>query len=178
MNKIYLASVLALMMIGCQPRTASSETDGTIPESQTNNQDSEMEEVRNAIVKTLDAMSVMAREKNMQGVAVASVLPKSSEVDWLGEMKVVDTPYNPDGGDKGWNLVAIAWSKAGEVIASCADSGNPDRKCMTGELNYTGGAYGESENYKYAFAFSGGLSEDDYAVAQYGIEYLKSLLKE
>ena len=45
-------------------------------------------------------------------------------------------------------------------------------------MNFTGGAYGESENYKYAFAFSGGLSEDDYEVAQYGIEYIKSLLKE
>ena len=178
MNKVYLIAMLALMLTGCQPNTTSSETEGKVLDLQMNNNDNEMEEVRNAIVKALDAMAVKAREKNMQGVAVASVLPKTSEVDWQGEMKVVDTPYNPDGGDKGWNLVAIAWSKAGEVIATCADSGNPDRKCMIGELNFTGGAYGESENYKYAFAFSGGLSEDDYEVAQYGIEYIKSLLKE
>ena len=50
------------------------------------------------------------------------------------------------------------------------------RLCMTGELNYTGGAYGETEHYKFAFAFSGGLSEDDLAVAKFGISYLKSLL--
>ncbi len=137
-----------------------------------------MEELRNAIVETLDKMAEKARSMNMQGVAVASVLPKTSDVDWMGEMKVVDTPYNAEGGDKGWNLVAIAWSKAGEVIASGADSGNPDRKCMTGELNYTGGAYDETADYKFAFAFSGGLSEDDLAVARYGIEYLKSLLKQ
>ena len=178
MSKVYLIAMLALMLTGCQLNTTSSETEGKVLDLQMNNNDNEMEEVRNAIVKALDAMAVKAREKNMQGVAVASVLPKTSEVDWQGEMKVVDTPYNPDGGDKGWNLVAIAWSKAGEVIASGADSGDPDRKCMTGELNYTGGAYGESENYKFAFAFSGGLSEDDLEVAKFGISYLKAKLGE
>lgn len=121
-------------------------------------------------------MDKKARSMNMQGVAVASILPRTSEVDWIGEMKVVDTPYNPDGGDKGWNLVAIAWSKAGEVIASGADSGNPDRKCMMGEFNFVGGAYGESADYKYAFAFSGGLSEDDLEVAKHGICCMKKLL--
>lgn len=50
--------------------------------------------------------------------------------------------------------------------------------CMTGELNYTGGAYDETKNYKFAFAFSGGLSEDDLEVAKFGISYLKSLLGE
>ena len=137
-----------------------------------------MKDLRNAITETLEKMAQKARSINMQGVAVASILPKETEVDWIGEMKVVDTPYNPEGGDKGWNLVAIAWSKAGEVIASGADSGNPDRKCMTGELNYTGGAYDETANFKFAFSFSGGLSEDDLAVAKYGISYLKSLLGE
>lgn len=145
---------------------------------QTINKENDMNNLRNAITETLEEMAKKAKSMNMQGVAVASVLSKETEVDWIGEMKVVDTPYNPDGGDKGWNLVAIAWSKAGEVIASGADSGNPERKCMTGELNYTGGAYDESTNYKYAFAFSGGLSEDDYAVAKFGISYLKALLGE
>lgn len=137
-----------------------------------------MNNLRNALVETLEAMAEKARSMNMHGVGVASVLPKESKIDWIGEMKVVDTPYNADGGDKGWNLVAIAWSKAGEVIASGADSGNPERKCMTGELNFTGGAYDESENYKFAFAFSGGLSEDDLEVAKYGISYMRSLLRE
>lgn len=138
----------------------------------------DMQNLRNAITETLEEMAKKAKSMNMQGVAVASVLSKDSDVDWIGEMKIVDTPYNVEGGDKGWNLVAIAWSKAGEVIASEADSGNPERKCMTGELNYTGGAYCETENYKFAFAFSGGVAEDDLAVAKFGIDYLKSLLNE
>ena len=137
-----------------------------------------MDKLRSVIIETLDLMAAKAKSMDMQGVAVASVLPKTSEVDWIGEMKVVEVPYKPEGGDKGWNLVAIAWSKAGEVIATCADSGNPERNCMMGELNFVGGAYGESEHFKYAFAFSGGTSEDDLLVAQYGIENIKKLLNE
>ena len=157
---------------------AITEFKDNITNTQTINKKYDMKDLRNAITETLEKMAQKARSMNMQGVAVASILPKETEVDWIGEMKVVDTPYNPEGGDKGWTLVAIAWSKAGEVIASGADSGNPDRKCMTGELNYTGGAYDETANFKFAFAFSGGLSEDDLAVAKYGISYLKSLLGE
>lgn len=134
-----------------------------------------MDKLREALVETCEVMAKKAKSMNMQGVAVASVLPKETQVDWVGEMKVVDTPYNLESG-KGWNLVAIAWSKAGEVIASGANSGNPERKCLMGELNFVGGAYDETEHYKFAFAFSGGLSEDDLLVAQYGIDHLKALL--
>ena len=136
-----------------------------------------MDKLREALIEACNVMDQKARSMKMHGVAVASVLSKDSDVDWIGEMKVVETPYNLDD-DKGWNLVAIAWSKAGEVIASCADSGNPDHKCLIGELNFVGGAYGESAHYKYAFAFSGGLSEDDLLVAQCGIECMKSQLGE
>lgn len=97
-------------------------------------------------------------------------LDKQSEVDWIGEMKVVETPYNLK---EGWNLVAIAWSKAGEVIASSANSGNPDRKKIMGELGFVGGAYEECEEYKLAFAFSGVTSEEDLEIAEYGIAEFK-----
>lgn len=137
-----------------------------------------MEKIKKALMDASDAMVAKAKSMNMKGVAVASVLSKQSQADWLSEMRVVETTYNIDESGNGWNLVAIAWSKAGEVMVSGADSGNPERKCMVGELNYTGGAYDESENYKYAFAFSGGISEDDYMVAKHGINHLKTLLGE
>lgn len=170
--------IAVFSLFSCQPATSTSDNTNNEESKQTINKENNMNNLRNAVTETLEEMAKKARSMNMQGVAVASVLPKDSEVDWIGEMKVVNTPYNAEGGDKGWNLVAIAWSKAGEVIASGADSGDPDRKCMTGELNYTGGAYGESENYKFAFAFSGGLSEDDLEVAKFGISYLKAKLGE
>jgi hypothetical protein len=86
---------------------------------------------RDFLVKALDDMEAKALEMKIQGVGVACFLDKSSEIDWIGEMKVVETPYNLK---EGWNLVAIAWSKAGEVIASSANSGNPDRKKNHGRI--------------------------------------------
>lgn len=136
-----------------------------------------MDKIRTALVEACNEMDRKARAMDMKGVAVAAVLPKNSQVDWIGEMKVVDKTYNIDDSGKGWNLVAIAWSKAGEVLVSGANSGNPERTCMVGELNFVGGAYDENEDYKFAFAFSGGISEDDLIVAQHGIDCLKSLLK-
>ncbi|MBQ3027475.1 MAG: hypothetical protein IJD26_00215, partial [Lachnospiraceae bacterium] len=127
-------------------------------------------EARDLLVRVLDDMEKKALEMKIQGVGVACFLDKSSKVDWIGEMKVVETPYNLK---EGWNLVAIAWSKAGEVIASCANSGDPDRKKIMGELGFTGGAYAECDEYKLAFAFSGATSEEDLEVAEYGISKFK-----
>ena len=129
---------------------------------------------RELLVKALDDMEAKALEMKMQGVGVACFLDKNSEVDWIGEMKVVETPYNLK---EGWNLVAIAWSKAGEVIVSCANSGNPERKKIMGELGFVGGAYAEGDGYKLAFAFSGATSEEDLEVAEYGIAKFKEYAK-
>lgn len=126
---------------------------------------------RDILVKALDDMEQKALQMKVQGVGVACFLDTAqSEVDWIGEMKVVESPYNLK---EGWNLVAIAWSKAGEVIASNADSGNPDREKIMGELGFVGGAYEESDGYKLAFAFSGATSEEDLELAQYGIKRFK-----
>ena len=168
------------MFTSCGKSAEQSSSETSVGASDTictkNNNSTEMDKLREALVVACSEMEKKARSMNMQGVAVASILAKNTEVDWIGEMKVVDTPYNTDS-DKGWNLVAIAWSKAGEVIASGANSGDPERKCLMGELNFVGGAYDEDDLYKYAFAFSGGLSEDDLLVAQYGISCMKSLLQ-
>lgn len=125
---------------------------------------------REVLVKVLDDMEAKALEMKIQGVGVACFLDIDSEVDWIGEMKVVETPYNLK---EGWNLVAIAWSKAGEAIASGANSGNPERKKIMGELGFVGGAYAETDEYKLAFAFSGATSEEDLEVAEYGIAKFK-----
>ena len=66
-------------------------------------------------------------------------------------------------------MISIAWSKCGEVIATEADSGDPNHKTILGEYGFVGGAYEEYQGYKMAFAFSGALSEEDLAVAKYGI---------
>ncbi len=131
------------------------------------------EQLREKLVMALDDMKAKAVEMGIEGVATASVLNNGETDDWIGEMKVVGTPTNQK---EGWNLVAIAWSKCGEVIATGADSGNPDHQKMMGELGFVGGAYDEHEGCKMAFAFSGADSEEDLVVAKYGIEKMKGYL--
>ena len=108
------------------------------------------DELRANIVKTLEDMKQKAIDMGIQGVAAAAVLDKGETVDWIGEMKIVGTPYNLK---EGWNLVAIAWSKCGEAIATEADSGDPNHKTILGEYGFVGGVYEEYQGYKMAFAF-------------------------
>ena len=48
-----------------------------------------MDKLREALIEACNVMDQKARSMKMHGVAVASVLSKDSEVDWIGEMKVV-----------------------------------------------------------------------------------------
>ena len=130
-------------------------------------------ELREKLALALEDMKAKAIEMSIEGVATASVLNNGDTVDWIGEMKVVGTYCN---WKDGYNLVAVAWSKCGEVIATHADSGDPNHQTITGELGYTGGAYDEYEGCKLAFAFSGATSEEDLVVAKYGIEKMKGYI--
>ena len=166
---------LLLMLLLCgacfschAPQQEQQQTDST-----KQNRNMTNEQLREKLVMALDDMKAKAVEMGIQGVATASVLNQGETDDWIGEMKVVGTPCNRK---EGWNLVAIAWSKCGEVIATQADSGNPDHQKMMGELGFVGGAYGEYEGCKMAFAFSGADSEEDLVVAKYGIERLKGYI--
>lgn len=141
----------------------------------TNLTDMTNEQLREKLVLALEDMKSKAIEMGIQGVATASVLNRGETIDWIGEMKVVGTPYKLE---EGWNLVAIAWSKCGEAIATRADSGNPDHKKIVGELGFVGAAYDEFEEIRMAFAFSGALSEEDLEVAKYGIEKMKGYISE
>jgi len=131
------------------------------------------EQLREKLALALNDMKAKAIEMGIEGVAAASVLNQGETEDWIGEMKVVGPPCNVK---EGWNLVAIAWSKCGEVIATQADSGDPEHKKILGELGFTGGAYDEYRGCKLAFAFSGATSEEDLVVARHGIEKMKGYL--
>ena len=131
------------------------------------------EQLREKLALSLEDMKAKAIEMGIEGVATASVLNNGDTVDWIGEMRVVGSYCN---WKDGFNLVAVAWSKCGEVIATGADSGNPNHKTITGELGYAGGAYDEHEGCKLAFAFSGATSEEDLVVAKYGIEKMKAYI--
>ena len=164
-----LMLLLCGVCLGCSaPQQNKQENDSTKTNGIMTNSD-----LREKVVMALDDMKAKAIEMGIQGVATASVLNNGETDDWIGEMKVVGTPTNQK---EGWNLVAIAWSKCGEVIATGADSGNPDHQKMMGELGFVGGAYDEYEGCKMAFAFSGADSEEDLVVAKYGIEKMKGYI--
>ena len=170
-TKVYLLLMLLLcgVCLSCNKhQEVKLEVDSTnVNKNMTN------EQLRDKLVMVLDEMKAKAVEMGIEGVATASVLNKGETDDWIGEMKVVGTPCNEK---EGWNLVAIAWSKCGEVIATHADSGAPDHQKMMGELGFVGGAYDEYEGCKMAFAFSGADSEEDLIVAKYGIERMKGYI--
>ena len=132
------------------------------------------DELREHLIKALEEMKKKALDMKIQGVGVAAILNKDESVDWIGEMQVVEMPFNFK---EGWNLIAIAWSKCGEAMATGADSGDPEHEKILGECGFVGGAYEEYEGYKMAFAFSGALSEEDLEVAKYGIAFMKNRLK-
>ena len=173
-KNLLLMLLLCVACFSCNPsQQGKTETELTKEDSikaymiMTNGQ------LREKLLMALEDMKSKAIDMGIEGVAAASVLNRDETDDWVGEMKVVGSACNQK---EGWNLVAIAWSKCGEVIATGADSGDPEHQRMMGELGFVGGAYGEYEGVKMAFAFSGAASEDDLVVAKYGIEKMKGYL--
>ena len=128
------------------------------------------EQLREKLALALKDMKAKALEMGIEGVAAASVLNNGDSTNWIGEMNVVGKYLDHEGG---FNLVAVAWSKCGEAIATEAESGNPEHKKILGECGFVGGAFEEYNGYKMAFAFSGALSEEDLEVAKFGIKLMK-----
>ena len=166
-------TILMLLLYGACYSCNAPQQDKQKTDLISENKNMTNEQLREKVVMALDDMKAKAIEMGIQGVATASVLNNGETDDWIGEMKVVGTATNQK---EGWNLVAIAWSKCGEVIATGADSGNPNHQKMMGELGFVGGAYDEYEGCKMAFAFSGADSEEDLVVAKYGIEKMKGYI--
>lgn len=174
-QKNYFVTIFAAMLLfgGVCFSCHTPQQDKQKVDSTKTNENMTNVELREKIVMALDDMKAKAIEMGIEGVATASVLNKGETVDWIGEMRVVGKVLDKEGG---FNLVAVAWSKCGEVIATGGDSGNPNHQTMTGELGYAGGAYDEHEGCKMAFAFSGATSEEDFVVAKYGIKRLKDYI--
>lgn len=148
--KVFLLLMLLLcgVCLSCNKhQEVKQEVDSTkVNKNMTN------EQLREKLVLVLDDMKAKAVEMGIEGVATASVLNKGETDDWIGEMKVVGSPCNEK---EGWNLVAIAWSKCGEVIATHADSGNPNHQKMMGELGFVGGAYDNTKAARWPLPSAG-----------------------
>jgi len=133
-------SLLILLLCGVCFACNAPQQDGKKTDLTNENKKMTNGELRDKLALALEDMKAKAIEMGIEGVATASVLNSGDTVDWIGEMKVVGSYCN---WKEGYNLVAVAWSKCGEVIATGADSGDPNHQTITGELGYAGGAYDE-----------------------------------
>ena len=119
--------------------------------------------------RTLKTMEEKARALNVEGVAVVAYLEDAATLNWIGRMQVVGKTHViiPDG--KGYNLIAVAWSKASELMITLRDSGNVDRQLLHGELGFRGGAIRPIGRGYLVAAFSGGSSDQDYEISCAGL---------
>lgn len=124
----------------------------------------------------LAAMKKRAAELNIQGVAVVSFAPGDSIQAWSSAMAVVGHMTDHTNGEKGNNLLAIAYAKASEMANTLKDSGTSGRTPMTGEFGWQGGVMERTGMGYIIVAFSGGKSEDDVQVSKAGLAILKAHL--
>jgi hypothetical protein len=124
----------------------------------------------------LAAMKQRAAELKIQGVAVVSFAPGDTVQSWSSQMAVVGHMTDHTNGEKGNNLLAIAYAKASEMANTLKDSGTSGLTPMTGEFGWQGGVMTRTGKGYIIVAFSGGKSEDDVEVSKAGLAVLKARL--
>jgi hypothetical protein len=124
----------------------------------------------------LAVMKQRAAELNIQGVAVVSFAPGDTIQNWSSQMAVVGHMTDHTNGEKGNNLLGIAYAKASEMANTLKDSGTSGQPPMTGEFGWQGGVTSRIASGTIIVAFSGGKSEDDIKVSQAGLAVLKGRL--
>ena len=122
------------------------------------------------------AMKQRAAELKIQGVAVVSFAPGDTIQAWSSQMAVVGHMTDHLNGEKGNNLLAIAYAKASEMANTLKDSGTSGRTPMTGEFGWQGGVTARTVKGYIIVAFSGGKSEDDVEVSKAGLAILRARL--
>ncbi len=162
-----LPAVLLAVLCGASPALAKSSK----PPSP--------KRVNNAARAALAAMEAAATQRHIQGVAVVAFAPAAPGdpiTRWSSAMEVVGHMTDHTNGDKGNNLLAIAYAKASEMADTLKDSGTAGAPPMTGEFGWQGGVLARTSSGYLIAAFSGGKSEDDVATSRVGLAVLKSRL--
>ncbi len=124
----------------------------------------------------LAAMKARAAELKIQGVAVVAFAPGDAIAGWMSEMAVVGHMTDNTNGEKGNNLLGIAYAKASEMAQTLKDSGTAGKVPMTGEFGWQGGVMKRVPNGYLIVAFSGGKSEDDVLTSKAGLAVLEGRL--
>ena len=126
----------------------------------------------------LAAMTQKAAELKISGVAAVSFAPGARVQGWWSRMAVAGRMTDPQtAGNKGNNLIGIAYSKSAEMAETLKDSGTAGRPPMTGEYGWQGGVTARLAGGNIIVAFSGGRSEDDVQVSKAGLAVMEAGLR-
>jgi hypothetical protein len=121
----------------------------------------------NHVEAALLEMEKAASEINIVGVGIVAYVPGDTTVEWLSKMKVVKAI-----GDDEANFLAIAYTKASEMVMTHQDSGSEVRPALRGEFGYKGGVIRKVRSGYVLATFSGAHWTKDLMVAEAGVNYL------
>jgi len=113
-----------------------------------------------------------AKKIGITGAAMIAYIPGDVSESWISKMKVIGNLASEDA-----NFLAIAYAKASEMAITHKDSGNSERKDITGEFGWQGGVIITVESGYIVGAFSGGTGQQDADVAKEGLDWLSEKYK-
>ena len=118
-----------------------------------------------------------AQSANLHGTAVVGCLPDADGLSWLTQSRMTGSLVRPATSDKAAaNFYGIAHAKAGVMMATLKDSGDPAHVPAIGEVGYRGGAIRRHGAGYLLAAFSGGTSDEDYAISERALSALEKLI--
>lgn len=120
----------------------------------------------------LAIMEKAAQKSGITGVAMIAFIPGDASTTWISKMKVIGRLTGKDA-----NFLAIAYAKASEMAVTHENSGNVERKEITGEFGWPGGMIIKVESGYLLGAFSGGTGQQDADVAKAGLVWLAEKFK-
>lgn len=115
----------------------------------------------------LSVIESEAQKLSITGVAMIAFIPGNSALSWSSKMKVVGRLADDDA-----NFLAIAYAKASEMAVTLKNSGDGERKDITGEFGWQGGMIRKVNSGYLLAAFSGGSSSQDADVSRAGLDWL------
>jgi hypothetical protein len=120
----------------------------------------------------LSIIEKAAQKLGITGTAMIAFIPGDVSESWISKMKVIGRLTGKDA-----NFLAIAYAKASEMAVTHENSGNAERKEITGEFGWQGGMIIKVESGYLLAAFSGGTGQQDADVAKAGLVWLAEKFK-
>ena len=132
----------------------------------------------------IEAMGVEIKKLGLTGCAVVAYLEDEKTVDWKGNIQVFGSIEIPPVKNQylGWNLIAMACSKAGETMNTHLPSAQATsiRPLLNGEepVGSQGAAIEKCNKGFVVAAFGGCTSQEDYEISKAGCAAMVKMLSE